>query len=197
MTVRFTPDIYRNGCPVDLAEECARVSVRYRDRGVVGLGIGGYEPGYPLAPYAKAVRIARDGGLAFVPHAGEAAGPESIREALDMGAHRLRHGIRAVDDPELLGRDRRSAASCSTWRRHRICAPASWPGSKTTRCRRCGRPVRCARSTPTIRRCSTPTSARTMQLAAELGVTSADAYTAGLAGALCDDATKARLASLV
>ena len=102
MTVRFTPDLYRNGCPVELAEECARVSVRYRDRGIVALGIGGYEPGYPLAPYARAVEIARDGGLGFVPHAGEAAGPESVREALDLGADRIRHGIRAAESAELL-----------------------------------------------------------------------------------------------
>src|SRR2546429_3816513 len=48
LPVRFTPDIYRNGCPAELAEECARVSVRYRERGVVGIGIGGVEPGGPL-----------------------------------------------------------------------------------------------------------------------------------------------------
>lgn len=52
LTVRFTPDLYR-GCPVELAEECARVSVRYRDRGVVGLGIGGDERRTPSPPTAR------------------------------------------------------------------------------------------------------------------------------------------------
>jgi aminodeoxyfutalosine deaminase len=124
VTVRFTPDIYRNGCPVDLAEECARVSVRYRDRGVVGIGFGGYEPGCPLTPYRKAIEIAQDGGLALVPHAGEAAGPESIREALDLGAHRVRHGIRAVDDAELLTELAERHIVLSTSARPRTCVPA-------------------------------------------------------------------------
>src|SRR5439155_21435225 len=47
--------------------------------------------------------IAREGGLASVPHAGEAAGADSVRGALDaLGAHRIRHGIRAEEDPGLV-----------------------------------------------------------------------------------------------
>src|SRR2546423_8493679 len=57
VTVRFTPDLYRNGCPVELAEECARVCVRYRDRGVVALGIGGDRAGEPRAAPAPAAGV--------------------------------------------------------------------------------------------------------------------------------------------
>ena len=39
--------------------------------------------------------------MPFVPHAGEAAGPRSVREVLDLSAARVRHGVRAVEDPEL------------------------------------------------------------------------------------------------
>ena len=42
VTVNLTPDIYR-GLDPELAEECARYAVRYRDRGVVGFGLGGSE----------------------------------------------------------------------------------------------------------------------------------------------------------
>ena len=72
--VRLTPDIPR-GWPLDAAELTARYAVTYRDRGVVGLGLGGAEAEYPPQPYARAFAIARDGGLGSVPHAGEAAGP--------------------------------------------------------------------------------------------------------------------------
>ena len=100
--VRLTPDIPR-GFPVEAAIETARNSVKYRDRGVVGLGLGGPESGFPPEPFAPAFRIAKDGGLGSVPHAGETEGVASIRGALDaLGADRLRHGIRAVDDPALL-----------------------------------------------------------------------------------------------
>jgi len=195
VTVAFTPDIYRNGCPVELAEECARVSVRYRDRGVVGLGIGGYEPGYPLTPYRTAIEIARDGGLGFVPHAGEAAGPESIREALDLGAHRLRHGIRAVDDPELLAElaQRRivlDVCPTSNLRTGLVPELAVHPLPALH-----GAGVLCSINTDDPVMFGTDLS-REYEIAAQLGIGAVDAYAAGLAGALCDDGTRNRLAGL-
>lgn len=100
--VRLTPDVTR-GFPLEAAEQTAAYAVAYADRGVVGLGLGGSEADYPPEPYARAFAIARDGGLGSVPHAGEVAGVASIRAALDvLGAVRLRHGIRAVEDSGLV-----------------------------------------------------------------------------------------------
>jgi aminodeoxyfutalosine deaminase len=77
--------------------------VRYRDRGVVGLSLGGSEHKYPPELFARPFAIAREGGLRSAPHAGELAGPASVRGALDaLHADRLRHGVRAVEDPALL-----------------------------------------------------------------------------------------------
>ena len=69
----------RGGFPLDAALETARNAVKYRDRGVVGLGLGGLEAGNPPEPYERAFRIAKDGGLGSVPHAGEGDGVASIR----------------------------------------------------------------------------------------------------------------------
>ena len=195
VTVRFTPDLYR-GLDPDLAEEAARVSVRYRDRGVVGLGLGGMESGMPAEPYRKAFEIARDGGLGVVPHAGEAGGPESIREILSMDPDRIRHGIRAVEDPAVLAEivDRRARA-----RRVPDLQPAHRrrrQRSASIRCPRCARPASTAPSTPTTRRCSARTSGRSTSWRPVLGVTAQEAFRAGVAGALCDDATRARLAEI-
>jgi len=100
--LRLTPDVTRFA-PLDVACETARLAVRYRERGIVGLGLGGPEVGYPPEPYAEAFAIAREGGVASVPHAGETEGPRSIRGALDaLHADRIRHGVRAVEDPGLL-----------------------------------------------------------------------------------------------
>jgi len=100
--VRLTPDIPRS-YPPEAAELTARYAVTYRDRGVVGLGLGGPELEYPPEPYAGVFALAREGGLGSVPHAGEVAGPASIRSALDaLAAARIRHGIRAVGDPGLV-----------------------------------------------------------------------------------------------
>jgi adenosine deaminase len=71
--------------------------------GVVGFGLVGNEADYPPAPYADVFAAARATGLLAVPHAGEAAGPASIRSAWqDLGAHRINHGVRAVEDPRLV-----------------------------------------------------------------------------------------------
>jgi adenosine deaminase len=74
-----------------------------RDRGVVGLGLGGPERGNPPEPYADAFAFARAAGLHSVPHAGEVAGPESVWGALRvLKAERLGHGVRSAEDPSLL-----------------------------------------------------------------------------------------------
>jgi aminodeoxyfutalosine deaminase len=100
--VRLTPDVTRS-FSLEIAEETARQAIAYRDRGVVGLGLGGYEAEFPPEPFARVFELARDAGLGSVPHAGEVAGPESVRGALDaLGACRIRHGIAAVHDEELM-----------------------------------------------------------------------------------------------
>lgn len=73
------------------------------DKGVVGLGLGGPEKGHPPEPYADAFAFARASGLHSVPHAGEVAGPESVWGALRiLGAERVGHGVRSVEDRALL-----------------------------------------------------------------------------------------------
>jgi adenosine deaminase len=87
------------------AEEIARFAAAHADRGVVALGIAGDEALGSFATFRWACEIAREAGLLVVPHAGEAAGPESVRDALDvLRPHRIAHGVRAVEDPEVLRR---------------------------------------------------------------------------------------------
>src|SRR6266516_1469961 len=102
MEVRLTPDITRDS-PLEDAMTAVRYAATYRDRGIVGIGLGGEEKQYPPEPFASAFRAAKAEGLGSVPHAGEVVGPSSIRGALDaLQADRIRHGIRAVEDPGLL-----------------------------------------------------------------------------------------------
>lgn len=71
--------------------------------GFVGLGLGGPEKGFTNDPFVEAFAEARRRGLRAAPHAGENDGPSSIRSALEMlGADRIQHGVRAVEDPTLL-----------------------------------------------------------------------------------------------
>ncbi len=100
--IRFTPDITRD-LPVELADQLVQWAVRFRERGVLGVSLGGSEDRYPPELFARPFAAAREGGLKAAPHAGELAGPASVRAALDvLHADRLRHGVRAVEDPALL-----------------------------------------------------------------------------------------------
>ena len=85
------------------AETLARVARRYAGQGVVGFGLSNDETRGDTRAFAKAFRIARDAGLVAVPHAGEMRGPGSVRLALEhLGPTRLGHGVRSVEDPELV-----------------------------------------------------------------------------------------------
>jgi adenosine deaminase len=87
---------------VDRAWRTLDLARRYTDHGVLGIGMAGDES-YPLAPFAEVCAVAEKEGLHRVHHAGEAAGPASVREALTLGrTERLGHGIRVLDDPELV-----------------------------------------------------------------------------------------------
>ena len=100
--VRLTPDITRGAAPED-GVELVGYAAKYRDRGIVGVGLGGEEALYPPEKFVGAFERVRDEGLGSVPHAGEVVGPVSIWGAIDaLQADRVRHGIRAVEDPELL-----------------------------------------------------------------------------------------------
>lgn len=87
---------------VEQAAEVFEKAAAYRDTGVVGIGIGGDEERGPAIWFADLYRKARDAGLCLTAHAGEVTGPESIWQAIEIGAQRIGHGIRAIDDARLL-----------------------------------------------------------------------------------------------
>ncbi len=80
------------------------LAVDFRDHGVVAFDLAAGEAGNPPGNHADAFRIAARGDLGRTVHAGEAWGPESIREAIvECGAHRIGHGTRLQEDPRLEG----------------------------------------------------------------------------------------------
>ena len=94
-------DVVR-GVGMALSRMATESAVRHRDDGVLAIGLGGDELHAP-EDHAHLFRHAIDHGLHSLPHAGETGGPDSIRGALDaLGADRLGHGIRVLDDPALV-----------------------------------------------------------------------------------------------
>ena len=91
------------GLPPAAAEESLRLALAYADQGVVAFGLAGDEANHPAGAFAELFARARHCGLRAVPHAGEAAGAESVRDCVELlRADRVCHGIRAVEDPALV-----------------------------------------------------------------------------------------------
>ena len=95
IVVRFLATAMRQA---DRASEIADLALRHRDEGVVGFDIAGPEAGYPPGRFAAVFQRLVHASFHLTLHAGEGYGLPSIREALDLGAERLGHGVRIIDD---------------------------------------------------------------------------------------------------
>jgi adenosine deaminase len=87
------------------AEQAVRVARYAASRPhpyVVGFQMAGDEENFPAGDFKEAYDIAADAGLGCTVHAGEWAGPESVRAALELPVTRIGHGVRSIEDPALV-----------------------------------------------------------------------------------------------
>jgi adenosine deaminase len=75
----------------------------YLNRGIIGLGLGGNEIDFPAKDFIDVFRKAKELGFRLTAHAGEAAGPESVRDVVELlEVERVGHGVRVIEDPTLI-----------------------------------------------------------------------------------------------
>lgn len=100
--VRFIVSMNRHEA-ILTGEATLEAAIAHRAQGVVALDLAGDEANYPAAPFREIFQQARREGLFVTVHAGEWAGPHSVRDALEvLGAHRIGHGLNAVYDDDLI-----------------------------------------------------------------------------------------------
>lgn len=78
--------------------ETIEVAKKFLGKGVVAIDLAGAEALFPTKDFKEEFEVAAKEGIPFTIHAGEAAGPDSIKCALDMGAKRIGHGIASLKD---------------------------------------------------------------------------------------------------
>jgi adenosine deaminase len=86
----------------DHATRVARYAAARPHPYVVGFQMAGDEENFPAGDYKEAYDIAAEAGLGCTVHAGEWAGPESVRAALELPVTRIGHGVRSIEDPALV-----------------------------------------------------------------------------------------------
>ncbi len=87
---------------VEDAQKVFELALRYKDRHVVGIGIGGDELKAPPELFRGVYAYAEDNGLRLTAHAGETGPPESVWGALNLHAERIGHAVTAAQDPDLI-----------------------------------------------------------------------------------------------
>jgi adenosine deaminase len=106
--------------PVEDNVQLARTAGTFASLGLVGFDLAGDEARYPAAPHRPAFEAARSAGLRLTCHAGEAGGPESVEEALDLGVERIAHGVIGARSPATVARIRESGVVLD------LCPTANW-----------------------------------------------------------------------
>jgi aminodeoxyfutalosine deaminase len=190
--VRLTPDIPRD-YPLEAAELTVRHALAHADRGIVAIGLGGSEGDFPPEPFGPVFARARDGGLGSVPHAGEAEGPASIRGALDaLHADRIRHGIRAIEDPGLVSElaEREIVLDVCPTSNVRTGVVRSLAEHPLPALLAAG--IKCTVNTDDPAMFGSDLGSE-YEAALSIGASARDCYLAGTSGALCDQRTRDRL----
>lgn len=82
--------------------ETIRMAKEFLDKGVCACDLAGGEIGHPATAYADVFALATVLGVPYTIHGGEACGPESMREALEIGASRIGHGVHSIEDEALM-----------------------------------------------------------------------------------------------
>lgn len=90
------------GLPEALNLETVRLAAEFKGTRIRAVDLAGAEAIFPSDDYESVFAYANQLNVPFTFHAGEAAGPESVRAALKFGAKRIGHGVRSVEDPELV-----------------------------------------------------------------------------------------------
>ncbi|HVN52942.1 MAG TPA: adenosine deaminase [Anaerolineaceae bacterium] len=102
LTTRLIASVNRHENP-SLAEKVARLAAERQSRGICGLDLAGNEVEFSARPFMGIFREARESGLHITVHAGEWRGADNVREAIeDIGAERIAHGVRVLEDPEVV-----------------------------------------------------------------------------------------------
>lgn len=87
----------------DISLRLAELTVAYKNQKVTAFDLAGQEDGYPAKDHQEAFALILKNNVNVTAHAGEAYGPDSIKQAIhDCGAHRIGHGTRLVEDGDLL-----------------------------------------------------------------------------------------------
>lgn len=82
--------------------ETARLCEKYRGKGVGAIDLAGAEALFPTADFSYIFSYAKVLGIPITIHAGEASGPESVASAIECGAERIGHGVRSVENDEVM-----------------------------------------------------------------------------------------------
>lgn len=90
------------GTSFDENKKIIFLAKKYLNQGVCALDLAGAEGLYKTSDYYLLFSLAKDEGVSFTIHAGEADGCESIKKAIEFGARRIGHGVRLYEDKSLL-----------------------------------------------------------------------------------------------
>lgn len=129
VTIRFIPDISRHH--PETQEEVLQCAIRAaRSEYFIGLGLGGIESGFPASLFKETFERAHRAGLHVVAHAGETTGARTIWDAIELlKAERIGHGIRCLEDLELVSELRATQIPIEVCPKSNYCLGVVQPGT--------------------------------------------------------------------